>query len=140
MLEAASENLKISDNKNGRMGKTLHHKSMGSNGAMEDLSRRVHHIIINKGTEYNLLCDVLCSKAWTEVTIGDISKTVRTAAKTLKLQEKEIDPGMIGAHSLKSGGSMAIKIMGYKDSTIRKCGRWTSDTRKKIIHSQISKL
>ena len=122
------------------MGKTLNHSSTRSKRDMGYLARRVYHILINKGTEYNLLCDVLCSKAWTEVTIGDISKTVRTAAKTLKLQEKEIDPGMIRAHSLKSGGSMAIKIMGYKDSTIRKCGRWTSDTRKKIIHSQISKL
>ena len=32
---------------------------------------------------------------------------------------------------------MALKIMGYKDSTIRKFGRWASDTWQIYIHSQI---
>ena len=47
---------------------------------------------------------------------------------------------MIGAHSLRAGGAMALKIMGETDSTIRKFGRWTSDTWMMYIHSQISQL
>ena len=35
---------------------------------------------------------------------------------------------------------MALKIIGYKDSTIRKFGRWTLDTWQIYIHSQITKL
>ena len=35
---------------------------------------------------------------------------------------------------------MALKIMGYKDSTIRKLGWWISDTWQMYIHSQIAKL
>ena len=35
---------------------------------------------------------------------------------------------------------MALKIMGYADSTMRKFGRCTSDTWMMYIHSQISKL
>ena len=35
---------------------------------------------------------------------------------------------------------MALKIMGYNDSTIRKFGLWTSDTWQMYIHSQISKV
>ena len=47
---------------------------------------------------------------------------------------------MIGAHFLRAGGEIALKIMVYKDSTIRKFGRWTSDTWQMYIHRQISKL
>ena len=62
------------------------------------------------------------------------------ASTALNLQERGIDPDMIGAHSLRAGGAMALKIMEYADSTIRKFGRWTSDTWQMYIHSQISKL
>jgi len=65
---------------------------------------------------------------------------VRTASKALNLQDCSIDPDMIGAHSLRAGGAMALKIMGYAESIIRKFGRWTSDTWQMYIHSQISKL
>eukprot|EP00979_Chaetoceros_neogracilis_P012298 scaffold3199_cov232-Chaetoceros_neogracile.AAC.1 len=71
---------------------------------------------------------------------SEIVAAVRAAAKALKLHDRGIDPDMIGAHSLRAGGAMALKIMGYKDSTIRKFGRWTSDTWMMYIHSQISKL
>jgi len=47
---------------------------------------------------------------------------------------------MIGAHSLRAIGTMAMKIMGETDSTIRKFGRWTCDTWMMYIHSQISQL
>jgi len=50
---------------------------------------------------------------------------VHTAAKELNLEDKGIEPDMIGAHSLQVGGAKAPKIMGYNDSTIRKFGRWT---------------
>ena len=122
------------------MGKTLHHESTGIKESMEPLSRRVHHILRNKGTGEDLICDIWHNEARTEVTSGDILKAVITAAKHLKLQERVIDTEMIGVHSLRSGGSMALKIMGYKDSTIRKFGHWTSDTCQIYIHSQIAKL
>ena len=35
---------------------------------------------------------------------------------------------------------MALKITGYKYSTIRKSGQWTSDTWQMFIHSQIEEL
>ena len=35
---------------------------------------------------------------------------------------------------------MVLKIMGYKDLTISKFGRWTSDTYKMYTHRQILKL
>ena len=80
------------------MGKTLHHESMGRKGVVAALARRLYHILINKGTEDNMLCDACISKAWTKVTSGDIFRAVRTTAKTLKLHERVIYPNMIGAN------------------------------------------
>ena len=47
---------------------------------------------------------------------------------------------MTGDYSLQAGVAMALKIMGYKYSTIIKCVRWTSDTWQIYIHIQIAKL
>ena len=107
---------------------------------MASLARRVHHILSNNGTEENLLCDILHNDAWSEIQSAEIVAAVRSASKSLKLQEKGIDPDLIGAHSLRAGGAMALKIMGYPDSTIRKFSRWASDTWQMYIHSQISQL
>ena len=48
---------------------------------------------------------------------------VRGAVKTIKLQEQGIDPDFIGAYYLIAGGAIALKSMGYNESTIRKFGR-----------------
>ena len=140
LLAADSCTLKISNQKNGRTGQTLHHESTGSNGAVAALARRVHHVLSNGGNGDNLLCDVCINNIWHSVESPEIVAAVRTAAKALNLQKQGIDPNIIGAHSLRAGGAMALKLMGYKDSTIRKFGRWTSDTWQMYIHSQISKL
>ena len=140
LLAADSCTLKISNQKNGRTGQTLHHESTGSNGAVAALARRVHHVLSNGGNGDNLLCDVCINNIWHSVESPEIVAAVRTAAKALNLQKQGIDPDIIGAHSLRAGGAMALKLMGYKDSTIRKFGRWTSDTWQMYIHSQISKL
>ena len=87
-----------------------------------------------------VLCDVFQDDALISVQSSEIVIAVRNAAKALKLHDKSIAPDMIGAQSLRAGGPMALKIMGYADSTIRKFGRWTSDTWMMYIHSQISKL
>lgn len=54
---------------------------------------------------------------------SEIVRALRMAAKALKLHDRGIDPGIIGAHSLRTGGAMALRIMGYSDSTIQKSGR-----------------
>ena len=107
---------------------------------MEALAHRVHHILSNRGTDQQLICDVLQEEAWISLQSPDIVEAVRAAAKELKFHNHGIYLDMIGAYSLSTGGAMALKIMGYADSTIRKFGRWTSDTWMMYIHSQISKL
>ena len=65
---------------------------------------------------------------------------VRDTARELKLHEQSIDPDLIRAHSLRTGGAMALKLHGYDDTTIMKMGRWTSLTFLQYIHNQIAHL
>ena len=140
LSKADAATMKISNQKNGQTGQTIHHESTGPTGAVAALARRVHHILSNGGIEANLICAVCIEKKWTSVESSHIVALVRLTAKSLKLHVQGIDPDLIGAHSLRAGGAMALKIWGFKDSTIRKFGRWSSDTWQMYIHSQICQL
>ena len=140
LIQADAATMKISNQKNGRTGQTIHHESTGPKGAVAALARRVAHILKNGGNESTLICEACTNGNWASVESSHIVALVRIAAKSLKLQVQGIDPDLIGAHSLRAGGAMALKIWGYKDSTIRKFGRWSSDTWQMYIHSQISQL
>ena len=45
---------------------------------------------------------------------------------------------MVGAHSLRVGGAMAMKVNGVDTETIMKHGRWTGLTFMMYIHNQIA--
>ena len=140
LVTADAATMKISNQKNGRVGETLYQEATGPNGAVACLATRVSHILGNGGNGDNLICDYCVDGEWYAVDSSDIVRIVRTAVRSLNLQYKGIDPDLVGAHSLRAGGAMALKLMGYKDSTIQKIGRWTSNTWQMYIHSQISKL
>ena len=40
----------------------------------------------------------------------DIINAVRQAVRTLKLHEAGIDPDLVGVHSLRAGGAMALQL------------------------------
>ena len=67
-------------------------------------------------------------------------KTVRSTASALDLQKQAIDLDLVGAHSLRAGGAMALKLHGYNDTTIIKMGRWMSLTFLQYVHNQIAHL
>ena len=64
----------------------------------------------------------------------------RQAVKVLNLHQQGIDPDLVGAHSLRAGGAMALKLHGHSDTTIMKMGRWSSLTFLMYIHTQIAHL
>ena len=140
LIQADSATMKISNNKNGQTGQNLHQESTGANGAAASLAWRVHHILSNGGTKDQLMCNVYYKDVWVDIYTSEIVGAVRMAAKSLKLQDRGIYLDLIGAHSLRAGRAMALKIMGYADSKIRKFGCWTSDKWMMFIHSQISKF
>lgn len=133
--------LKISSQKNGRMGETITQHSTGKDVCpVKAVAHIVHHIIDNGGTEETLLCHYYADDEWHTVTSPCIVAAVREAAKQLKLPQHGIDLDLIGAHSLRAGGAMAIKLHGYSDTTIMKMGQWTSLTFFQYIHNQIAHL
>jgi hypothetical protein len=141
LLTADSATLKISNQKNGRMGETIHQRAINKIACpVKALAYRVHSILAAGGTSDSLLCQYGNNSDNTHISSKEIIILLRAAAKTLQLQKQAIDPDLIGAHSLRSGGAMALKLHGYDDTTIRKMGRWTSDTFLQYIHNQIAHL
>jgi hypothetical protein len=55
LLQADAATMKITNQKNGRTGQTLHHEeSTGPNGAVAALARKTHHTLSNVGSENQL--------------------------------------------------------------------------------------
>jgi hypothetical protein len=141
LLTCDAATLKINNQKNGRMGDTIHHEAIGGEFCpIKALAMRVHHILSHKGTEDNLICDYFLHDKFESVTSDDIIQMVRLTANTLKLSEVAIDPDLLGSHSLRAGGAMSLKLHGFDDTTIMKMGRWTSLTFLQYIHNQIAHL
>lgn len=75
-----------------------------------------------------------------QVTANDIRAAVRLGASYDNLQAAGFDLKRIGAHSLRSGGAMHLKLAGYDHDIIQKLGRWSSPTYLHYIQSQIGQL
>ena len=141
LLSCDSATLKITNQKNGRMGDTVHQKTTGlDNCPIKALANIVHHILSHGGTNERLLCEYCIDDSWYSLVSGDIVLCVRSTAKVLRLDKQGIDPDLIGAHSLRAGGAMALRLHGYEDTVIMKMGRWTSLTFLQYIHTQIAHL
>ena len=142
LLTCDSATLKITNQKNGRMGDTIHQKAIGIDACpIRALAHRIHHINVHDGvTEERLLCDYYKDGEWHSLIPNNVVQLVRATAKLLKLEEQGIHPDLIGAHSLRAGGAMALRLHGFADTIIMKMGRWTSLTFLQYIHTQIAHL
>jgi hypothetical protein len=111
LLSCDAATLKISNQKNGHMGETIHQEATKTAECpIQALAHQVHHVLSNGGNDEMLICAYFHNGTWTNVTSEDIIKMVRTATKQLHLQDKGIDPDLVGAHSLRAGGAMALKL------------------------------
>ena len=86
LLTADSCTLKITNQKNGQMGETIHQNKIHLVFCpVKGLARRVNHILSHDGTTTNLLCDI-----WDE------SNESWTSIKSLKLEKRGIAPNLVG--------------------------------------------
>ena len=123
------------------MGDTIHQRAVTSECCpVKALAHRVHHILSNGGTTEALICSYMHDNEMQTIQSSSIIKMLRASASVLKLEKQNIDPDLIGAHSLRAGGAMALRLHGYDDTTIQKMGRWTSNTFLQYIHTQIAHL
>ena len=72
------------------------------------------------------------------VTAAKMNKAVKYAVKFLNLDKKGLLPEHVGSHSLRAGGAMAMHLNKVDHNTIKKMGRWSSDTFLMYIHEQIA--
>jgi hypothetical protein len=141
LLLADAATLKISNQKNGRMGQTIHKESIHANHCpVKALARRLSHILGNGSTDDTLICMYKEAGKISAVTPTDLIQAIRDSIRTLNLHKAGIDPDIVGVHSLRAGGAMALKLHGESDTTIVKHGRWSGLTFLQYIHNQIGHL
>ena len=123
------------------MGQTITQYATSGNACpVKALAHIVHDIIAAVRTDESLLCLVHTRTGWQDIESSRVVDMVRTTANLLNLRNQAIDPDLIGAHLLRAGGAMALKLHRYDDTTIMKMGRWTSLTFLQYIHNQIAHL
>ena len=67
-----------------------------------------------------------------------MNKAIKYTVKMLDLDKKGLLPEHVGSHSLRAGGAMAMHLNKVDHNTIKKMGRWSSDTFLMYIHEQIA--
>ena len=72
-----------------------------------------------------------------QIRATDINKTIKDTVVTLGLERFGFSKSNISSHSLRAGGAMAMKLNGVDSITIKKHGRWSSNTFLEYIHQQI---
>ena len=88
LLTADSCTLKITNQKNGRMGETIHQYAINSKHCpVKAVANRVYNILAHGGTTTNLLCDEYdpFTQQWIQITPTHIINAILTAVQTLKL-------------------------------------------------------
>ena len=68
----------------------------------------------------------------------DINSALKAAVIRLDMKKHGFQVAQISSHSLRAGGAMALHINKIPAHTIRKMGRWSSDTFLDYIHKQIA--
>ena len=123
------------------MGQTIHHDTFDSDlSPVKSLARRIYHILQNGGNDNTYICEYWTPQGFTAVTPTDLITAIRLSVIVLGLDKAGINPDLIGVHSLRAGGAMALKLHGESDTTIMKMGRWSSLTFLMYIHNQIGHL
>ncbi len=145
LLNCTGGVMKITNQKNGRMGQTIFHESITTTnmGPTQALARRVYHIVSNGGNENSLLCHYKPNpekQEWESITSNDMIVAIRKSVRECGLDKKGIDPDLVAAHSLRAGGAMALKLQGVADTIIMKHGRWSGLTFLMYIHNQIAHI
>ena len=123
--------------KNGHPNAILTHSSSGDPAFDPVLAAA--HIVRATASEPN---DTPISRvsATLHVTAKDIRDAIRLAALADGLAHQGFPITRLGSHSLRSGGAVHLKILGYDGDMIKKLGRWSSDTYLRYIQPQISNL
>ena len=145
IMTAEGANLKLDSQKNGHKGICVHHEANGDVYfcLVRALDKRYLHIWAKMEGEWT----TPLSAHWDEegrrmdVTDRDMSKALKVAALERKYpEEKGIPIKHVDTHSLRGGGANALSLNGYSDTQIQKMGRWTGESFKEYIKSELAEF
>lgn len=141
LTHCTAATLNISNQKNGKRSQTIHHDDLpGPHSPVKAIIRRIKHIHLFSTSPHTLLGTYFNSSYPTgkSVSAADMHKAIQSAVKKLNLQKHGLLPCHVGTHSFRAGGATAMHLHGIDHNTIKKMGRWSSDTFMSYIHEQIA--
>ncbi len=92
------------------MGQTIHQESLDPEGDIVCQARWAPHILSNGGPTSPLLSHIIGTGPWTTLSHLGVVSLVNLGASARKLSQRGIDPDLLGSHSLKAGGGMALQL------------------------------
>lgn len=141
LLNADSATMRISNQKNGTRGGMINHTKTGTRHCpVKALARRVHTIMSHRNGKPTDIISTYFTKNGKKKSLSSraITNMLKKAVQALNLEKHGFPAKAIASHSLRAGGAMAMHLNGVDRDTIRKMGRWSSDTFLMYIHEQIS--
>jgi hypothetical protein len=139
-LDADAATLTLTNQKNGTKAAVMHNDAIHTfHCPIRSLARRVSDILAFT-TDLDTPLSAYCAQGRTRhVLSSHINTAVKSAAHAaLKLHLCGFTADLVSSHSLRAGGAMAMNLNGEDRDTIRKQGRWSSDTFLMYIHEQIA--
>jgi hypothetical protein len=139
LLSADAATLTLTNQKNGTKGAVIHNEAIDDHTCpVQSLARRVSHILSFTPDLTTPLSAYFDLGRRRHILSSHINSTVKDAVRSLNLHRCGFTADLVSSHSLRAGGAMAMKLNGEDRDTIRKQGRWSSDTFLMYIHEQIA--
>jgi hypothetical protein len=139
LLAADAATLQIDNQKNGHRDDTLHHEKV--DGDLDPVSALARRYIAARQASHSYPDALLCQFGPTSfISAAMITATLRRACLQCDLSAQGFAQARIGSHSIRASGAMALYLNNVPTTTIRKLGRWRSETWLTYIHNQIAEL
>ena len=141
LAQADGVTIRLENQKNGEKGCVLHH-DRSADPALCPVRAMVALIQASQGMADDAGLGSFRTRNGQpgRVTAHDIRAAVRQSVELDGLESKGFDVDRVGSHSLRAGGAIMLKLAGYDSDTIKKLGRWSSNTYLVYIQSQIAQL
>ena len=137
MLTADAVSICLENQKNGVKAQGLHLPSTGL--PMDPVTATARRLDNLRNAPDHTGIYVFYNEDGSKGTINDkqIRSTITIAATETNLPAKGFPLNRLGSHSIRAGGAMALYLAGESEPTIKKLGRWKTDTWQDYIHPAI---
>jgi hypothetical protein len=141
LIRCTAATLRISNQKNGKRNQAIHHEATHAETCpAKALIRRIKHITAHTSNPNTIISTYFESptKSGKVMRATEINSALKAAVLRLDMKKHGFEAAQISSHSLRAGGAMALHLNKVPTHTIRKMGRWSSDTFLDYIHEQIA--